>query len=251
MTIAGLAPPPETGIEAGPLSKDPGLLRASTLAGASVFLCHEYRNPNLGPAVLRPSPHYCSCSHRARAPMSSPNGTSSWVTSSPTCRIRRKCARTAVITQVAVFEAVNSIVGDYEPYRAPNQGAARLIAGSGNDRRGTSPCSSGCIRRRLRKSMPQREKSLAAIPEGPAKAGGIAVGIAAADAILAQRANDGFDTVVPYTPGTQTGRLRGHAARFHAGVHAGTRRGRCLCHPQWAAVPVGAAARSALEGIRA
>ena len=26
-------------------------------------------------------------------------------------------ARTAVITQVAVFEAVNSIVGDYEPYR--------------------------------------------------------------------------------------------------------------------------------------
>ena len=46
-------------------------------------------------------------------------------------------ARTAVIMQVAVFEAVNSIVGDYEPYRYRIKAAPGVIAGSGNNRRGT------------------------------------------------------------------------------------------------------------------
>jgi hypothetical protein len=47
--------------------------------------------------------------------------------------------------------------------------------------------------------------ALAAIPDGPAKTDGAAVGQAAAAAILARRRFDGATTVVPYTPGTAPG----------------------------------------------
>ena len=50
-----------------------------------------------------------------------------------------------------------------------------------------------------------RAASLAAIPDGPAKEAGIAVGEAAAAAMLLLRADDGWDAVVPYTPGTDPG----------------------------------------------
>ena len=46
---------------------------------------------------------------------------------------------------------------------------------------------------------------LETIPEGEAKTRGIAVGQAAAAAILAERQDDGATTVVPYTPGTEPG----------------------------------------------
>jgi hypothetical protein len=46
---------------------------------------------------------------------------------------------------------------------------------------------------------------LATIPDGDAKTRGIAVGHAAAQAILARRASDGATTAVPYTPGTAPG----------------------------------------------
>ena len=52
-------------------------------------------------------------------------------------------ARTAVITQVAVFEAVNSIVGDYEPYRYRIKASPQCIAGCGSHR---------CCTRRSRKT---------------------------------------------------------------------------------------------------
>jgi hypothetical protein len=47
--------------------------------------------------------------------------------------------------------------------------------------------------------------ALAAIPDGPAKTDGGAVGQAAAAAILARRRFDGATAVVPYTPGTAPG----------------------------------------------
>lgn len=48
-------------------------------------------------------------------------------------------------------------------------------------------------------------ESLASIPDGPAKAHGISVGQQAASGILALRASDGRDAVVPYTPGSGPG----------------------------------------------
>jgi PAP2 superfamily len=115
--------------------------------------------------------------------------------------------RTAAIAQVAVFEAVNSIVGDYEPYREKipaSLGASPEAAAIAAAHRVLVTLHSG-VASQLGAS---REKSLAEVPDGSAKRAGIAVGIAAADAILALRADDGFDAPAPYTPGTNPGEYR-------------------------------------------
>jgi UrcA family protein len=116
-------------------------------------------------------------------------------------------ARTAVIAQVAVFEAVNSIVGDYEPYRrklpAP-RGAAPEAAAIAAAHRVLVQLHPG----HAQQLDMSREKSLAAIDNGAAKRDGIAVGIAAANLILALRESDGFNTPVPYEPGAKPGEYR-------------------------------------------
>jgi hypothetical protein len=116
-------------------------------------------------------------------------------------------ARTAAIAQVAVFEAVNSIVGDYEPYRRRIDAPARA-----------SPEAAVIVaaHRVLVTLHPShasqldvsRDQALAVIVDGAPKRDGIAIGIAAADAMLALRANDGFDAPAPYAPGTRPGEYR-------------------------------------------
>ena len=113
-------------------------------------------------------------------------------------------ARWGAIVQLAVFEAVNAVVGDYEPYlgtiTAPPGASpdAAAIAAAYRTlvtlRPGSAPALDAA-----------RAQSLAAIPDGPAKDAGIAVGEAAAAAMLLLRANDGWNAVVPYTPGTDPG----------------------------------------------
>ena len=113
-------------------------------------------------------------------------------------------ARWGAITQLAVFEAVNSIVGDYEPY------LGGIVAPAG-----ASPAAAAIAAayRTLVTLRPgsivaldaARAASLLAIADGQAKDDGIAVGEAAAFAMLVLRAGDGWDAVVPYTPGTGPG----------------------------------------------
>lgn len=113
-------------------------------------------------------------------------------------------ARWAAIAQLAVFEAVNAIEGDYEPYLgiidAPAWASpdAAAIAAAHRTlvtlRPGNAPALDAA-----------RASSLAAIPDGPAKDAGIAAGEDAAAAMLLLRAGDGWDAVVPYTPGTAPG----------------------------------------------
>ena len=126
---------------------------------------------------------------------------------------RRRCAptnpvlqtRSAAIVQLAVFEAVNAIVGDYEPYL----GTIAAPPGARPTPRPSPPPIAPwwpCARPAPRPSTPRGPPSLAAIPDGPAKEAGIAVGEAAAAAMLALRADDGSaDADVPYTPGTDPG----------------------------------------------
>jgi hypothetical protein len=107
--------------------------------------------------------------------------------------------RLAALTQVAVFEAVNATTGYYHPYlgkidtaRAASAEAAAVAAAHAV----------------LRDSVPQRaaeldaarDKSLASIIDGPSKANGIAVGEAAAAAMLAHRADDGSAPPQFYKP---------------------------------------------------
>ncbi len=129
--------------------------------------------------------------------------------------------RSAAITQLAVFEAVNSIECKYRPYRE------RIAA-----RREASPeaAAIAAAHRALSVLHPDRAvtldslraASLAEIPEGVAREQGIQVGIQAADAIIALRADDGSNKPVPYTPGTEPGEWQptppDFAAAFGPGI---------------------------------
>src|SRR5262245_6112012 len=113
-------------------------------------------------------------------------------------------ARWGAIVQLAVFEAVNSIERDYEPYLgiidAPAWASpdAAAIAAAHRTLVTLRPGSAADL-------DAARAASLATIPDGPAKDAGIAVGEDAAALMLLLRADDGWDAVVPYTPGSNPG----------------------------------------------
>ena len=97
-------------------------------------------------------------------------------------------ARFMAITQLAVFEAVNSVTGKYEPYlgtiaEAPTASAdAAAIAAAYGVLKNYFPSNALLD--------PARANSLAAIPDGAAKSLGIATGEAAAAALIANRVGD-------------------------------------------------------------
>jgi hypothetical protein len=113
-------------------------------------------------------------------------------------------SRNLAITQLSVFDAVNSIVRRYSPYavhpRAP---------------KGASPVAAAVAAAHyaLLRLYPTAQASLdasfatslAAIPDGKSETDGVAVGESVAEQVLALRATDGSDKVVPYTPGSTPG----------------------------------------------
>jgi len=115
--------------------------------------------------------------------------------------------RNAAITQLAVFEAVNAIIGDYEPY------LGMISAAPGASPEAAAVAAAHRVLSALYPLPPLmgptlddlRDASLAALPDGAAKASGIAVGIAVADAMLALRSTDGANTPVQYTFSTNPG----------------------------------------------
>jgi membrane-associated phospholipid phosphatase len=116
-------------------------------------------------------------------------------------------SRALAITQAAVYDAVNAIDGTYAPYvfngQAPPTASPEAAAAT-------------AAYHTLVELFPTRRadfdaalaSSLADVPDGPAENQGVAVGQAAAASILALRRHDGFDAVVPYTPGTDPGDWR-------------------------------------------
>lgn len=99
-------------------------------------------------------------------------------------------ARFAAITQLAVFEAVNAVTGYYTPYlgtiSAPPGSSAKAaaIAAAHTVLKIYFPAAAAGL-------DAARANSLASIPDGLAKLNGIAVGEAAAAALIAARMNDG------------------------------------------------------------
>jgi hypothetical protein len=108
-------------------------------------------------------------------------------------------ARFGAVTQVAVFEAVNAVTRDYDPYlgtiTAPSGASAEAaaVAAAHGVLRAYFPGSAASL-------DAARASSLSAIADGPAKDAGIATGEAAAAALVALRATDGAGSPVPYTP---------------------------------------------------
>ena len=114
-------------------------------------------------------------------------------------------ARWGAIVQLAVFEAVNAIEEDYEPYLG---GLIVAPPGASPDAAAIAAAHRTLVTLRPGSALSldaARAASLAAIPDGPAKDVGILVGENAAAAMLLLRAGDGWDAVVPYTPGTEPG----------------------------------------------
>jgi hypothetical protein len=115
--------------------------------------------------------------------------------------------RWGAIVQLAVFEAVNSIDRSYEPYIAylaasPNASLDAAVITAAHDTLVVLRPNSTATLDGLRNT------ALDNIPNGPNKDAGIAVGAAAAVAMLALRADDGWNDIVPYTPGSDPGDWR-------------------------------------------
>jgi hypothetical protein len=108
----------------------------------------------------------------------------------------------------AVYDAVNAIAGDHQPYLgAPS-------AADPGDSKDAAAATAGY--RVLLHLLPDRASSLGAayqtsmdaIPDGPAEAGGVEVGEAAADAMIAARTGDGRNGEPSFTTGTGVGAWR-------------------------------------------
>ena len=99
-------------------------------------------------------------------------------------------ARFGAIVQLAVFEAVNAITYDYQPYlgtiSAPAGASAQAaaVAAAHKTLKSYFPGSAATL-------DAARASSLAAIPDGTAKTDGITTGETAAGAMITLRANDG------------------------------------------------------------
>jgi hypothetical protein len=110
--------------------------------------------------------------------------------------------RAMAISQVAVFDAVNAIT---RRYPSSDRAALEAAPGASIDA-AVAAATRGTLSRLIATRQADIEAAyqaaLAAVPEGPARSGGIAVGEKAAAAILALRANDGAaapDSYVPFT----------------------------------------------------
>jgi hypothetical protein len=107
--------------------------------------------------------------------------------------------RFAAITQLAVFEAVNAVTGDYSPYLGTVTGTDGISADAA-----AISAAHGVLRQyfpdRAAVLDAARAQSLAKIPDGPAKNGGVAIGEIAAAQMIAARQNDGAEPPEFYLP---------------------------------------------------
>jgi hypothetical protein len=107
----------------------------------------------------------------------------------------------------AVYDAVNAIDGGYEPY---------LVAPAASPSYSEDAAAAAAAYRVLLSLIPDREPqltgyynaSLLAIPDGAAEDGGVAVGEAAAAAMILERTGDGRNGTTLFTEGTLAGEWR-------------------------------------------
>ena len=111
-------------------------------------------------------------------------------------------ARVGAIVQLAVFEAVNAVTAEYEPYLdpapvAPPGASAEAAAITAAHTVLTTYFTDAATVATLNAA---RDADLGAIPDGPGKTAGIGVGMAAANAVIALRAADGSSPLTAIIP---------------------------------------------------
>jgi hypothetical protein len=113
----------------------------------------------------------------------------------------------------AVYDAVNAIAGGYEPY-LPTPAADRGYSQDAAAATAAFDVTAALVPSQLAVLQARYADSLAAIPPGRAKTGGIAVGAAAADAMLDARAGDGRGGPFSFELGTTPGVWRASPPLF-------------------------------------
>jgi hypothetical protein len=145
-------------------------------------------------------------------------------------------ARTLSVVQLAVFEAVNAIAGGYEPYLD----ASIVPAGASAEGASAEAAAVAAAYRVLRTYFGANATSaaaldgalaasFAAIPDGPAETDGVAIGEAAAAAMIALRANDGSGATPEfYVPGAPDAGMYQATPSCPINAATGLRRGTLL-----------------------
>jgi hypothetical protein len=121
------------------------------------------------------------------------------------------------MVQGAVYDAVNAIDGGHQPYltappaqsgdskeAAAATAAFRVLVGFPE----RVPPLGGLVPAQLSTLQPLYDTSLASVPDGSAKADGVAVGEAAAASMLTTRQHDGRGGTFTFVPGTEPGQWR-------------------------------------------
>ena len=112
--------------------------------------------------------------------------------------------RTVAMTHAAVHDALNAIHRRYRPWAYDGLGPT-----SASPEAAVAAAAYGVLVSELPTQKPALDAAygtaLAAIADGSARSDGIAIGQAAAAAVLAKKANDGSATPMPYTSGTAPG----------------------------------------------
>ena len=109
-------------------------------------------------------------------------------------------ARVAAIVQLSVFEAVNAITGEYEPYLNPPTIAPPGASVEAAVTMAAHTVMTAYFSAAATALNAARDADLAAIPDGSAKTAGMAVGTAAANAMIALRSADGSSPLVSASP---------------------------------------------------
>src|SRR5262245_49522939 len=127
-------------------------------------------------------------------------------------------SRTMTMMQLAVYDALNAIERRHEPYlyeartEASAAPGAAVAAAARDVLVGVLPAWGKPEQTEKALAIVDRAytAALAKVPDGPSKTQGIAVGQAAAAAMLTARKNDGSSAPAQYTPGTAPGQWRPH-----------------------------------------
>jgi len=114
------------------------------------------------------------------------------------------------VVHLAIYNALAAITGRYQPYG----GLTQTVSGDASEEAAVGAAAYGVLKGMFPNRSAQYQVAydsfLAPMPDGPAKAGGVAVGTAAAAAMLALRGDDGRAVVLaPYVAGTTPGAFRG------------------------------------------
>lgn len=112
--------------------------------------------------------------------------------------------RDMAMIHLAMFDCINAIEPRYQPYKA------KFEADPSTSKEAAAAVAATRVLSKLHpdsapKIEPELTQYLAAIPNGPAKSAGIALGEKVADSVSAMRANDGADAPDSYRPKTRPG----------------------------------------------